>query len=282
MRPRRPSKIPTGLRLCARGNTRTTMPVARRGLGRWGNGWVASWAQAQVRRSLQQVERTSISLPPRVSWVALGVQRLENRFLPTRRAKHALAWWACLLTTGGRSMGCKAHGALSVRRSSLVMLAGPTRRGWVRRPCGPTISWPSTRRRTVYSSSPLLWNFQAPRNDSPFRLAILMHRVNSLRQRSPGNNFGGYQALSVSISAPAAVRAREVEPDRAIFPMAELLAQQIRNGEVERVTVAAPGYATGGEMIRSTLTRQEAALGRSGTGSAAGPGETMRRLGMGR
>src|SRR3989344_4883455 len=113
-------------------------------------------------------------------------------------------------------------------------------------------------------------------------IADLGNATNVLRQRYPGNNFGGYQALSVSISAPAAVRAREVEPDRAIFPMAELLAQQIRNGEVERVTVAAPGYATGGEMIRSTLTRQEAALGRSGTGSAAGPGETMRRLGMGR
>ncbi len=112
-------------------------------------------------------------------------------------------------------------------------------------------------------------------------IADFGNATNVLRQRYQGSNFGGYQALQVSIGAPASVQAREVEPDRPIYPAALALAEQIRSGQVDRVTAAAPGYATGGEMMRSALIRQDAAIGRSGLGSAAGPGETMRRLGMG-
>ena len=111
-------------------------------------------------------------------------------------------------------------------------------------------------------------------------IADFGNATNVLRQRYQGNNFGAYQALQVSIGAPAVVRSREVEADRPIYPAALALAEQIRAGELERVTAAAPGYATGSEMTRSALIRQEAAIGRSGQGSAAGASETMRRLGM--
>jgi hypothetical protein len=111
-------------------------------------------------------------------------------------------------------------------------------------------------------------------------LADYSNAMNVLRSRYPGNNFGPYQALAVSLSAPASVRAREIEPDRPIYPFAEAMAMQIKSGTLERVTAAAPGYATGGELLRSAIGRQDA-MAMSGRSSAASPDESLRRMGMG-
>lgn len=107
-------------------------------------------------------------------------------------------------------------------------------------------------------------------------IADLANATRLLRKSYPGNEFGGYQALQVSISAPAQVRSREVATDRPIYPFAETLAVQIENGEVQHMTQAAPGYATSAAMLRSGGGAQ----GARGADSAAGPNETMRRLGM--
>lgn len=114
-------------------------------------------------------------------------------------------------------------------------------------------------------------------------LADFSNATQTLRQRYPGNDFGGYQALSMSISAPAQVRAREVEPDRPIHPFAEAMAMQIRSGEVPRVTAAAPGYATGDGVLRSAIVRQDMGrpLQQSGRGSMANPSDTLHRLSLG-
>lgn len=114
-------------------------------------------------------------------------------------------------------------------------------------------------------------------------MADFSNATNALRRRYPGNEFGSYQALAMSLAAPAQVRAREVEPDRPIHPFAEAMAMRIRSGEVQHVTAAAPGYATGDNILRGAIVRQDAGrpLQQSGRGASVSPGDTLHRLSLG-
>lgn len=113
-------------------------------------------------------------------------------------------------------------------------------------------------------------------------LASYSRATQILRRNYPGNDFGASQALAASLSAPAQMRAQAVEPDRPIYPFAEAMAMQIRNGEVPRVTVAAPGYATGDDRLRSAIVGQYGTLDlqQSGRTSRLSPDSTLDALNL--